>query len=173
MLAVDDTFIESLLFKEKFNVFEYLYQLYELKCMALSLKLMICRVIFACLDTKTGIDFFNSNDSVKPISAENGYQKLIKLLQENPLTRLKFPLRSILKKMNLYESLQVIRDIVNRRFVNNDIKMEQDDDELAPDDQLFKDCLKKCGPHSHGTQRVIRNSNDFYQSKRNSKKCLT
>lgn len=149
MLAVDETFIESLIFKEKFNVFEYLYRLYEQKFMALSLKLMICRAIFACLDTKTGIDFFtrlndrNDNDDVKPISVENGYQKLIKLLQENPLTRLKFPLKSILKKVNLYESLHVIRDIVNRRFVSNDIKIESDENELASDEQLLRNCLKE------------------------------
>ncbi|XP_031627673.1 protein virilizer [Contarinia nasturtii] len=148
MLAVDETFIECLIFKEKFNVFEYLYRLYEQKFMALSLKLMICRAIFACLDTKTGIEFFtrlNSNDEVKPISAENGYQKLIKLLQENPLTRIKFPLKAILKKVNLYESLQVIRDIMKRRFVNSDIKLEVNDDVVdeAPDGKLLKDCLKE------------------------------
>lgn len=148
MLAVDETFIESLIFKEKFNVFEYLYRLYEQKFMALSLKLMICRAIFACLDTKTGIDFFtrlDDNDGIKPVSAENGYQKLIKLLQENPLTRLKFPLKSILKKVNLYESLHVIRDIVNRRFVlNNDIKIEPGVSELAPnDEQLLSNCLRE------------------------------
>lgn len=148
MLAVDETFIESLVFKEKFNVFEYLYRLYEQKFMALSLKLMICRAIFACLDTKTGIEFFtrlNYND-VKGSNAENDYQKLIKLLQENPLTRLKFPLKSILKKVNLYESLQAIRDIVNRRFVRNDIKMEIADNnsEIASCDQkILLDCLKE------------------------------
>lgn len=149
MLAVDETFIESLIFKEKFNVFEYLYRLYEQKFMALSLKLMICRAIFACLDTKTGIEFFtrlNSNDDVKPISTENGYQKLIKLLQENPLTRIKFPLKAILKKVNLYETLQIIRDIVNRRFISTDIKMEACDDkgnDEALDEKLLKDCLKE------------------------------
>lgn len=150
MLAVDETFIESLIFKEKFNVFEYLYRLYEQKFMALSLKLMICRAIFACLDTKTGIDFFtrlNGGDCIKPISKENGYQRLIKLLQVNPLTRLKFPLKAILKKVNLYESLQVIRDIVNRRFIKSDIKMEvvdtDDGYELAPDAKLLNDCLNE------------------------------
>lgn len=147
MLAVDETFIDCLIYKEKFNVFEYLYRLYEQKFMALSLKLMICRAIFACLDTKTGIDFFthlSNNDGVKPVSTENGYQKLIKLLQENPLTRLKFPLKAILKKVNLYESLQVVRDIVNRQFVNADIKMElgNNANDILANGKLLKDCLK-------------------------------
>lgn len=145
MLAVDETFIESLIFKEKFNVFEYLYRLYEQKFMALSLKLMICRAIFACLDTKTGIEFFTrqiNNDGIKPLSTENAYQKLIKLLQANPLTRLKFPLKAILKKVNLYESLRVVRDIVNRRFVNSDnVKIEIDNDTIS-DEKLLKNCLK-------------------------------
>lgn len=148
MLAVDETFIEGLIFKEKFNVFEYLYRLYEQKFMALSLKLMICRAIFACLDTKTGVEFFtrlNSDDGTKPASFENGYQKLVALLQENPLTRLKYPLRSILKKVHLYESLQVIRDIVKRRFIGSEIKMEKltSDNDTVADDQLLRNCLKE------------------------------
>lgn len=147
MLAVDETFIDSLIYKEKFNIFDYLYRLYEQKYMALSLKLMICRAIFACLDTKTGIEFFirvNRSD-VKGANAENGYQKLIKLLQENPLTRLKFPLKSILKKVNLYESLQVIRTIVSRQFVSSNIKMEIPDDDNGPqaDEKVLLDCMRE------------------------------
>lgn len=150
MLAVDETFIESLIYKEKFNVFDYLYRLYEQKFMALSLKLMICRAIFACLDTKTGIEFFTrlNHIDVKGFNAENGYQKLIKLLQENPLTRLKFPLKSILKKVNLYESLQVIRSIVNRHFASSNIKMEIPDDDgsesmQSSDEKVLLDCMKE------------------------------
>lgn len=154
MLAVDETFIESLIYKEKFNVFDYLYRLYEQKFMALSLKLMICRAIFACLDTKTGIEFFtrsNHSDVKGSLNAENGYQKLIKLLQVNPLTRLKFPLKSILKKVNLYESLQMIRSIVSRHFVSNSasgIKMEIHDDDKSEaiatcDEKILLDCIKE------------------------------
>lgn len=148
MLAVDETFIDSLIFKEKFNVFDYLYRLFEQKFMALSLKLMVCRAIFACLDTKTGIEFFtrlNNNDGVKGANFENGYQKLIKLLQENPPTRLKFPLKSILKKVNLYESLQVTRDIVKRRFVSSEIKMEIPDNEhgATAEEKILLDCLNE------------------------------
>lgn len=149
MLAVDETFIESLIYKEKFNVFDYLYRLYEQKFMALSLKLMICRAIFACLDTKTGIEYFTRlvhSDVKGSTNAENGYQKLIKLLQVNPLTRLKFPLKSILKKVNLYESLQMIRSIVSRHFVSSgsNIKMEiQDDDGSECDEKILLDCMKE------------------------------
>lgn len=150
MLAVDETFVDCLVYKEKFNVFDYLFRLYEQKFMALSLKLMICRAIFACLDTKTGIEFFtrtDNNDGIKTLNSEiNGYQKLIRLLQENPLTRIKFALKSILKKVHLYESLQVIKDIVNRQFVNGDVvKMEFsfDDMDVASDEKLLQNCLKE------------------------------
>lgn len=148
LLAVDETFIECLIFKEKFNVFEYLYRLYEQKFMALSIKLMLCRAIYACLDTKSGIGFFtrlDENEEIKPCSAENGYQKLIKLLQENPLTRLKFALKSILKKVNLFESMQVIRDVLKRHFISDNIKTETpiDVDDQISNEKLLRNCLRE------------------------------
>lgn len=151
LLAVDEMFIESLIFKEKFNVFEYLYRLYAQKFMALSIKLMVCRAIYACLDTKIGIEFFTrleENEDIKPYSAENGYQKLVKLIQENPLTRIKFALKSILKKVNLFESLQVVRDILKRHFISDKIKMETtmaliDVDDQISNERLLNNCLKQ------------------------------
>lgn len=147
LTAVDEPFIECLIFKEKFNVFDYLFRLYDQKFMALSIKLMICKAIYTCLDTRTGINYFTDPvemADVKPfVTEENGYQKLIKLLQQNPLTRIKFALKSIFKKVNLYESLQVIRDTANRRLVSFDIKSEEllSEVDIAADQQLLKNCL--------------------------------
>lgn len=147
LIAADESFIEYLVVREKFNIFNYLYRLYEQKFMALSIKLMICKAIYACLDTKTGIEYFTEattadNDHIDDdakLPLTNGYQKLIELLQANPLTRIKFALKSILKKVNLYESIQVIRDIVNRRLYADSI---DDDAEMACDDQkLLKNLL--------------------------------
>lgn len=150
LIAADETFIECLIVREKFNIFDYLYRLYEQKFMALSIKLMVCKAIYACLDTRTGIEYFTEatlgdemqTEDVK-LAPSNGYQKLIELLQENPLTRIKFALKSILKKVNLYESLQVIRDIVNRRLfadASGEVSPEEAD-MVAADQKLLKHCL--------------------------------
>lgn len=169
ILGVEEAFVEYLIYQEKFDVFDRLFCLYEQKFMALPLKLMICRAICACLDTRTGFEFFTRtiNTDAIPIlptdgdgdaattivvaptvdthSAEqNGYQKVIKLLQANPLTRLKFALRAILKKVHLYESLQVITDIVSRQFTDSEVKVEYsyDDLDVASDEKLLQNCLK-------------------------------
>lgn len=149
LLAVDETFIEYLINREKFNIFEYLYRLYEQKFMALSLKLMICRAIYACLDTKSGIDFFTQSifeNDIKPPINENGYQKLITLIQANPLTRIKFALKSILKKVNLYESMQAIRNIVSKKIQqnNDNIKMEHsyDQNDQMYNEKVLQNCLR-------------------------------
>lgn len=152
LIAADEKFIECLIVREKFNIFDYLYRLYEQKFMALSIKLMICKAIYACLDTKTGIEYFTESTLADDSQEEdvkralsNGYQKLIELLQENPLTRIKFALKSILKKVNLYESLQVIRDIVNRRlFADVADGADASAEEaamIAADQKLLKNCL--------------------------------
>lgn len=150
LIAADEHFIECLIVREKFNIFDYLYGLYMQKFMALSIKLMVCKAIYACLDTKTGIEYFtastigdeNHAEDVK-LSPSNGYQKLIELLQENPLTRIKFALKSILKKVNLYESLQLIRDIVNRRlFADVSVDVSPNEAEmLVAEQKLLKNCL--------------------------------
>lgn len=162
ILGVEEAFVEYLIHQEQFDVFDRLFRLYEQKFMALPLKLMICRAICACLDTRTGFEFFTRTISIDAIpkvptvdgdaavavaatTDVNGYQKVIKLLQANPLTRLKFALRAILKKVHLYESLQVITDVVNRQFNGTgEVKVENsfDDLDIASDEKLLQNCLK-------------------------------
>lgn len=148
LIMVDEAFLRVLIERECVDVFSSLFNLYEQKFMALSIKLMICKAIYACLDTKTGVQHFTSEndyDELKPLQSQvnlNGYQKVLKLLQENPLTRIKFALKSILKKVNLFESLQTIQDIVRRHLVDDDEKIGGKDTMTETEDrQLLRDCL--------------------------------
>lgn len=148
MFGVEETFIGYLVYQQSFDVFDRLFRLYGQKFMALPLKLMICRAIYACLDTRTGIEFFTRAIATPPTDAPgewNGYQNVIKLVQANPLTRIKFALRAILKKVHLYESLQVIADVVQRQFGASDVKVDCAFDELdvASDEKLLQNCLKE------------------------------
>lgn len=105
---------------------------------------MICKAMYACLDTKVGIEYFTQpNDEYSEHGKENGYQKLVNLLQQNPLTRVKFALKSILKKVHLFESLQVVRDVISRHLVTV-TKVENDEEnkiDLLNDQKLLKNCL--------------------------------
>lgn len=104
-------FLNVLLNKEKLNVFAELLSLYYQQHMALSIKLMIIKAIYSCLDLKIGVTYFLSD-----WDTENGYQKLIKAIQANPLTRAKFALKAVLKKINLFESLELLRCTIDRIF---------------------------------------------------------
>lgn len=140
VLGGDESFIRCLLAQERFDIFNSLFSLYDQRHMALSIKLMVCKAIYACLDTKYGVEFF-TGEGEHQAEGENGYQKLIAALKCNPLTRIKFALKSILKKINLFESLQSIRDIVTRNFV---LAVKDDDSESQLDDQfLLKKCLEE------------------------------
>lgn len=115
--------MDILLYRENFDVFTELLMLYEQKYMALSIKLMLIKAMYSCLDSKIAIDYFlkNSNDG-KPDDEQQPsvYQKILIAVQYDPLTRVKFALKSLLKKVSLYESLQLINDIVTNMFVTED-----------------------------------------------------
>ncbi|XP_055639184.1 protein virilizer [Toxorhynchites rutilus septentrionalis] len=104
-LGSTDVFIKVILEQHDFNIFDKLLGLYSQSYMALSIKLMIIRSIYSCLDTKRGLDYFLSPEY-------NGYQILLDLMLENPSTRISFALKSLLKKINMYENLDLIRSTV-------------------------------------------------------------
>lgn len=108
-LGSTDVFIKVILEQEDFNIFDKLLGLYSQSYMALSIKLMIIRSIYACLDTKQGLDYFLSPEY-------NGYQILLDLIQENPSTRISFALKSLLKKINVYENLDLVRSTVSDMY---------------------------------------------------------
>ncbi|XP_037044701.1 protein virilizer isoform X2 [Bradysia coprophila] len=115
LLGCCHSFLHTLLYKEKLNIFAELLNLYYQQHMALSIKLMIIKAIYSCLDLKIGVAYFLTN-----WDTENGYQKLISAIQANPLTRAKFALKAVLKKINLFESLELLRVTIDRIFMSNE-----------------------------------------------------
>lgn len=96
-----------------------LLEMYAKEYMALSIRLMILKSINACLSSKIAIDNFmketvfpkldkNETDGKR----KNGYQALITIMQGNPLTRIKFSISSLIKKLNIYELLAKLQDLV-------------------------------------------------------------
>ncbi|XP_055539648.1 protein virilizer [Wyeomyia smithii] len=108
-LGSTEAFVKVILEQEDFNIFDKLLGLYSQSYMALSIKLMIIRAIYGCLDTKRGLDYFLSPEY-------NGYQILLDLIQENPSTRISFALKSLLKKINMYENLDLMRSTVSDMY---------------------------------------------------------
>uniref|UniRef100_A0A182M0X8 Virilizer N-terminal domain-containing protein n=1 Tax=Anopheles culicifacies TaxID=139723 RepID=A0A182M0X8_9DIPT len=110
-LGPHESFIGLLLHtQDHFILFDRLLGLYSQPHMALSIKLMIIRTIYACLDTRNAVHYFLS-------PSYNGYQILLDLLQENPSTRISFALKSLLRKISLYENLELIHSTVEQLYV--------------------------------------------------------
>lgn len=113
-------FIE-LLWKEKYDIHQVLIDLYGKEYMALSIKLMILRALDELLLKKRATERFISDNKSEengfhgyiPITKQNGYEILVELMRKNPSVRLKFALNSILKKLNLFELLYKLNNMVN------------------------------------------------------------
>lgn len=95
-----------------------LLEMYSKEYMALSIRLMILKALNACLSSKESMEHFmqetifpkfDKNDDRKP---KNGYQALISMMQTNPLARVKFSISALIKKLNIYELLQKLYDLV-------------------------------------------------------------
>ncbi|CAK1585840.1 unnamed protein product [Parnassius mnemosyne] len=123
-----------------------LMEMYSKEYMALSIRLMILKSLNACLSSKTSIEHFmketlfpkcdkNVNDAMrKPM---NGYQALIAIMQTNPLARIKFSLSSLIKKLNIYEVLSKLHDLVfsfNKAVAES---KQNDDNQLSESDTEF------------------------------------
>ncbi|PZC78711.1 hypothetical protein B5X24_HaOG217271 [Helicoverpa armigera] len=116
-----------------------LLEMYTKEYMALSIRLMILKSLNACLSSKESIDHFmketvfpkfEKSDDRKP---RNGYQALITMMQTNPLARLKFSISALIKKLNIYELLGKLRDLV----VNFSKSGSNDDADLSEADAHF------------------------------------
>lgn len=114
LLSHSKDVLKHLLDVVNLDPFAQLFALYQQEYMALSIKLMVLKATYALLDTKEGVQQFISNGKI------NGYQHLLTHLLQTPLTRTKFALKSIVKKMNLYEALETIREGVIKQFVLSD-----------------------------------------------------
>ncbi|XP_055921644.1 protein virilizer isoform X1 [Eupeodes corollae] len=111
LLSPSKDILNQLRIEQNLDPFAQLFALYQQEYMALSIKLMVLKAIYALLDTKEGVQLFINNGKI------NGYQHLLTNLLQTPLTRTKFALKSIVKKMNLYEALQNIREDVTKQFI--------------------------------------------------------
>ncbi|CAH2039124.1 unnamed protein product, partial [Iphiclides podalirius] len=113
--------VMEVLLKDGMNVPMLLMEMYSKEYMALSIRLMILRSLNACLSSKIAIESFmketlfpkfDKNESDAARKPMNGYQALIAIMQTNPLARIKFSLSSLLKKLNIYEVLGKLHDLV-------------------------------------------------------------
>lgn len=114
----NDTVIKILL-NAGINLPMLLLEIYSKEYMALSIRLMILRALNSCLSSKAAIDNFlketifpkfHKNDTDR--KPKNGYQALISILNSNPLTRIKFSITALIKKINIYELLAKLRDVI-------------------------------------------------------------
>lgn len=130
-----------------------LLEMYSKEYMALSIRLMILKALNACLSSKVALDHFmqeavypkfgkkESDTDKKP---KNGYQALISIMQTNPLARIKFSISALIKKLNIYELLEKLHDLVlvfNKSAADNN---QTDDAELSESDTDFiVNCLEE------------------------------
>lgn len=110
LLAPSAQLFEYLLHIEKYDPFKAILVLYHQNYMALSIKLLLLKAIYSLLDTKQALKHFLS-------PAVDGYQLILDLLQNSKLTRTKYFLQAIIKKLHLNEALATIRETCTNLFV--------------------------------------------------------
>ncbi|CAH0730103.1 unnamed protein product, partial [Brenthis ino] len=130
--------VMKILLSNGINIPMQLIEMYSKEYMALSIRLMILKALNACLSSKESIDNFmqdtmypkfdktQSDSARKPM---NGYQALISMMQANPLGRIKFSLSALIKKLNIYEVLNKLHDLVLK--FNNSAADKTEDAELT------------------------------------------
>lgn len=126
-----DRVAKEVLFVERFDVFKALFDLYNEQFMAMSLQMMILKTVASILDTKSAVEFFLQEQS----DGSNHYQRLLKMIEADPKIYLKFALKVIVKKLNVYETLEVVKDTSHEVFV----QMNGDGDAL----KVLEGCLSE------------------------------
>lgn len=119
VLCCYEPFIKFVLYKAQINVFQSLFSMYFQQYMALSIRLMIFKAIYAILDSATAVKYFLGNEN-----EFNGYQTLVEMLQDNPNGRTIIAIVAILKKLNLYESFNHVKDLSLKVFGSNNYAIE-------------------------------------------------
>ncbi|XP_072947761.1 protein virilizer [Epargyreus clarus] len=123
-----------------------LLEMYTKEYMALSIRLMILKALNACLSSKQSIDHFmqeaifpkfSKNESDNDRKPKNGYQVLICMMEANPLARLKFSISALIKKLNIYEVLGKLHDLVFNFNKSAAEGNQTDDPELSESDNEF------------------------------------
>ncbi|XP_002005507.2 protein virilizer [Drosophila mojavensis] len=110
LLCNNEQLFRHLLQQHNFDPFEAVFSLYQEPYMALSIKLQLLKAVYAMLDTQVGIKHFLGGNT-------NGYQLIIESIKAAKLTRTKYALQAIIKKLHLYEALESVRNSCNQLFV--------------------------------------------------------
>lgn len=110
LLAPNEKIFDHLLNNENFDPFKEVLSLYNQSYMALSIKLLLLKTIYSLLDCRPALHHFLS-------PAINGYELILELLKNSKLTRTKYFLQSIIKKLHLNEAMAVIRETCTNLFV--------------------------------------------------------
>ncbi|XP_067632458.1 protein virilizer [Eurosta solidaginis] len=118
LLASAPLFLEHLLKAQNFDPFGALFNLYQENYMAVSIKLMLLKAMYALLDSKEAIRYFIAGGK------RNGYQLLLNTLQQSHLTRTKYALQAIVKKLHLNESLECVRENCSKLFVLSNLNSD-------------------------------------------------
>lgn len=129
-----ETMAQYVLYEMKFNVFEKLFTMYFQEFMALSIRLMILKTIYAVLDSSAGVNYFLGDKN-----EFNGYQTLVELLQSQPSGRTMVAVKSLIKKLNLYEAFSIVKSTTAKIFEQIegvDTKTSQSDWDLLIDAML-------------------------------------
>lgn len=110
LLASYDDLYKYLLQVEHYDPFKSILTLLQQDYMALSIKLLLLKAIYALLDSQIALRQFLSPDI-------NGYRLIFDLLQKTRPTRTKYALQALIKKLHLCESLSSLRELCRQAFV--------------------------------------------------------
>ncbi|EDW32046.1 GL10646 [Drosophila persimilis] len=131
LLGSNEQLFGHLLQEQDFDLFEAVLSLYKEPYMALSIKLQLLKAVYAMLDTRLGVQNFLSPKT-------NGYQMVMDFLKTAKLTRTKYALQAIIKKLHLYEALASVQQCCRQIFLDTDASVP----EATPDPNRLDVCQK-------------------------------
>ncbi|XP_044574095.1 protein virilizer-like [Drosophila ananassae] len=105
--------------EHQFDPFEAVFKLYHEPFIAFSIKLQLLKAVYALLDTRLGIAHFLK-------APMNGYEAVIEALKTAKLTRSKYVLQAIIKKMHLWEALGTVHHCCRRLFLERNPEKSKD-----------------------------------------------
>lgn len=115
-----DQVTRQVLSGEQGDVFGSLFTLYNEPFMAMSLQMLILKTTASILDTNSAVQFFLTQH----VDGINYYQRLLKMIESNPKIYLKFALKAIVKKLNIFETLECVKEMSGKVFLGGDVVVE-------------------------------------------------
>lgn len=136
-----DEILRMLLIDQQFNFYSMMFEVFHQPHTAVSIKLMLIKTMHCTLDSEVCVDFIIGDNCGSIKTDTTVYQQVIQLLKSNPQTRIKFALKSFVKKLNLFESLKTLKDTVFRLWNNS--AMELDESDVKCQHNLIESCLEE------------------------------